>query len=75
MQNLISFEMAGISEDQEYEIEDVRLIQAVRIRPLLWDVREQEYRNKNRKNVVWQQIGDELQLTAGKIFLRYTTLT
>ena len=71
------FEMADkaadeVVEEQEYDVSDVVLLQAVKNSSLLWDSREQEFRNQQKKTVLWNQLAVELQIASGgKILLNY----
>jgi hypothetical protein len=45
---------------------DVNLINEVRSRPILWDIRLDEYKESDKKPAVWLEIADKLGSSVGK---------
>lgn len=52
------------------QIDDVQLIQCVENRPELYDPRHVKYMDVNHKVVVWNEIGEELQIDSEYIHSR-----
>ena len=46
---------------------DLKVIELVKARPMLWDTRHVDYKCSERKPLEWQQIAEELGSDAGEL--------
>lgn len=61
-----------IQENEDVDATDLQLIFAVQENPILWDSREQDYKNASKKTVVWKRVGVKVNMTGGKTcFLKF----
>lgn len=54
------------TEKDKERATDYAIISAVKNQPLLWDSREEEYKNTERKNSIWKDIANRIGMNTGK---------
>jgi hypothetical protein len=64
--SLIESQQNSPELDDNITDSEVALIQAVRMRPILWHQGHEDYKNIRRKNVIWRDVAKDLQLGEGK---------
>lgn len=51
-----------------------RLIEAVELRPGTWDYLTKEYRDRNLREALWQEVASELELTRSEVTTKWNSL-
>ena len=68
--SLIESQQDSPELDDNFNESEVALIQAVRLRPILWHQGHMEFKDIKKKSIVWRDVAKELQLREGTFLFR-----